>query len=173
MDVRTASPTESSRWSSGFWLGLLVIVLLALAVRVGYVLTVTRHDHHLYDAVFYELEARKLADGQGFVDPYPGRYAGEPEAGHPPLTVLVLTPAAELPGDSQLWMRFTMAALGTVTVLLVGLLGRALAGDRVGLLAAALAAVYANLWMNDGLLMSETLAALTTVGEQHRADRLW
>jgi 4-amino-4-deoxy-L-arabinose transferase-like glycosyltransferase len=164
--------TARSRPSSDFQRALLVIVLLALALRVGYVLTVTRHDHHLYDAVFYELEARKLADGRGFVDPFPGRYSGEPEAGHPPLTVLVLAPAAELPGDSQLWMRLTMAALGTATVLLTGLLGRALAGERTGLLAAAVAAVYPNLWMNDGLLMPETLAALTTVGAVLLAYRL-
>jgi hypothetical protein len=35
-------------------------------------------------------------------------------------------------------------------------------GRRVSLVAAGLAAVYPNLWVNDGLLMSETLAALTT-----------
>jgi len=173
--ARGVSPDVSAneaRRPSRFGRGLLLIVFLALGFRVGYVLTVTRHDHHLYDAIFYELEARKVADGRGFVDPFQGRYAGEPEAGHPPLTVLVLAPAAELGGDSQLWMRFTMAALGTATVLLVGLLGRELAGERAGLLAAAMAAVYANLWMNDGLLMSETLAALTTAGAVLLAYRL-
>ena len=173
--ARAARPnvsTKVARRPSRFWRGLLLIVFLALGFRVGYVLTVARHDHHLYDAVFYELEARQVADGHGFVDPFQGRYAGEPEAGHPPLTVLVLVPAAELGGDAQLWMRFTMAALGTATVLLVGLLGRELAGERAGLLAAAMAAVYANLWMNDGLLMSETLATLTTAGAVLLAYRL-
>jgi 4-amino-4-deoxy-L-arabinose transferase-like glycosyltransferase len=173
--ARAARPnlsTKGARGSSRFGRGLLLIVFLALGLRVGYVLTVTRHDHHLYDAIFYELEARQVANGHGFVDPYAGRYAGEPEAGHPPLTVLALVPAAELGGDVQLWMRFTMAALGTATVLVVGLLGRELAGERVGLLAAAIAAVYPNLWMNDGLLMSETLAALTTAAAVLLAYRL-
>jgi 4-amino-4-deoxy-L-arabinose transferase-like glycosyltransferase len=165
-------PVERPRSSSGFRRALFVIVLLSLALRVGYVLTVTRHDHHLYDAVFYELEARTLADGKGFVNPFPGPNGGQPEAGHPPLTVLVLAPAAVLGGDVRLWMQFTTAGLGAVIVLLVGLLGRDLAGERAGLLAAALAAVYANLWMNDGLVMSETLAALTTVGAVLLAYRL-
>jgi len=171
-DSDVTPPVERPRWSSGFGRALFVIVFLSLALRVGYVLTVTRHDHHLYDAVFYELEARKLADGQGFVNPFPGANPGQPEAGHPPLTVLVLTPAAELGGDVQLWMRFTMAGFGAVMVLLIGLLGRDVAGERAGLLAAAIAAVYANLWMNDGLVMSETLAALTTMGAVLLAYRL-
>ena len=146
-----------------FWRVLLVIVVAGIGLRVGYVLTVTQHDHGFYDAVFYEFEARSVVDGRGFVYPLPSSQADQPAADHPPLTVLALVPAAELPGNSRLWMRFTMVAFGAAVVLLVGLLGRGLAGSRVGLTAAAIAAVYANLWMNDGLLMSETLAALTTV----------
>ena len=146
-----------------FWRVLLLIVLAGIGLRVGYVLTVTQHDHGFYDAAFYEFEARSVADGRGFVYPLPSVQSGRPAADHPPLTVLALVPAAELSGNSRLWMRFTMVALGAAVVLLVGLLGRALAGPRVGLTAAGLAAVYANLWLNDGLLMSETLAALTTV----------
>jgi 4-amino-4-deoxy-L-arabinose transferase-like glycosyltransferase len=45
-------------------------------------------------------------------------------------------------------------------VLVIGLLGRSVAGNRVGLVAAAIAAVYPNLWINDGLVMSEALATL-------------
>ena len=36
-----------------FGRALLLIVFCALALRVGYVLTVTRDDHGFYDAVFY------------------------------------------------------------------------------------------------------------------------
>ena len=43
---------------------------------------------------------------------------------------------------------------------LIGLLGREVGGDRVGLVAAAFAAVYPNLWVNDGLVMAETFTAL-------------
>jgi 4-amino-4-deoxy-L-arabinose transferase-like glycosyltransferase len=45
-------------------------------------------------------------------------------------------------------------------VAVLGLVGRRLAGPRVGLVAAGMAAVYPNLWINDSLVMSETLALL-------------
>jgi 4-amino-4-deoxy-L-arabinose transferase-like glycosyltransferase len=158
------SGRSAAHASASFWRVLLVIVVAGIGLRVGYVLTVTQHDHRFYDQVFYEYEARTIADGRGFVYPLPSVQAGKAAADHPPLTVLALVPAAELGSSSRLWMRFTMVAFGAAVVLLVGLFGRALAGSRVGLIAAALAAVYANLWMNDGLLMSETLATLTTLG---------
>lgn len=149
---------------------LLLLVLGALAFRIGYVLIVTRYDNGFYDATFYELEAKTVAAGRGFVAPLPGQY--HEAADHPPLTVAALVPAAELPGDSQLWMRFTMAGLGSAVVALIGLLGCTIAGERTGLLAAGIAALYPNLWMNDGLIMSETLAALTTVAALLLAYRM-
>jgi 4-amino-4-deoxy-L-arabinose transferase-like glycosyltransferase len=160
------------RASRGFRRVLLIIVLGALAFRVGYVLLVTQFDTGFYDAAFYELEAKSVADGRGFVDPFPGPHVGAEAADHPPLTVLALVPAAELPGDSQLWMRFTMALLGTAVVALIALLGRRVGGERVGLIAAGIAALYPNLWMNDGLIMSETLAALTAAGALLLAYRM-
>jgi len=142
---------------------LLLILVAAAGLRVGYVLSVTQHDTRVYDAAYYELQARALAEGRGFVNPFP-EAPEEEVADHPPLTVFVLAPEAELPGDSQLWMRFTMVAFGLGVVALLALLGRMVAGERVGLLAGAIAAVYPNLWMNDALIMSETLATLTTAG---------
>jgi 4-amino-4-deoxy-L-arabinose transferase-like glycosyltransferase len=150
---------------------LLMILLAALALRVGYVLTVTRSDHHVYDAFYYDSEATTLAAGHGFVNPFAGlggQKAG-PAADHPPLTSIALIPAAKLDqaatwlARDSLAMRFEMALLGVGVVAAIGLLGRCLAGDGVGLLAAAIAAIYPNLWMNDGLVMSETLATLLTV----------
>ena len=44
------------------------------------------------------------------------------------------------------------ALVGTVTVVLVGLLARRVAGERAGLIAAAVAAVYPLLWLADGSL---------------------
>lgn len=62
--------------------------------------------------------------------------------------------------DSILADRLAMAVVGTVVVVVIGLLGRKIAGDRAGLIAAALAAVYAALWLSDGAIMSESLGAL-------------
>ena len=57
-----------------------------------------------------------------------------------------------------------MVVLGAVSVVVIGLLGRAVAGRSVGLVAAALAAVHAGFWVNDGLVMAETLVTLATAG---------
>ena len=160
-DVPTSSRGDAAG-SRRFWAVLGVILVAAVGLRVGYVLTVTRHDHHLYDATFYELEARAVADGRGFVDVF-AKDRDRPAADHPPLTVLVLVPGALIPGASgELAMRLTIAALGVGVVALVALLARRVAGDAVGLLAGGIAAVYPNLWMSDGLLMSETIGSLLT-----------
>ncbi len=63
-------------------------------------------------------------------------------------------------GSHVLAQRLTMTIFGAAVVLVIGLLGRRVAGARAGLLAAVVAALYPNLWINDGLVMSETLATL-------------
>lgn len=132
------------------------------------------------DELFYNAESNYVADGHGFNEPFftfahPGAKA-PPAADHPPLTVLVLTPVAWLSDHAPLDAvihepvhdhvredRYAMALLGTLLVALVGLLGRRVGGDTVGLVAAAIAALSPNIWVNDGLVMSETLTALTVV----------
>jgi 4-amino-4-deoxy-L-arabinose transferase-like glycosyltransferase len=143
-----------------------LIVLAAAGLRVVYVLTVTRHDTHFYDAAYYQLEADSLAHGDGFTDPFakirdPHATPG-PSAEHAPLTSIILVPAALVDDrdTSALLMRFTMVLLGLGTVVLLALLARDIAGDTAGLIAAGIAALYPNLWMNDGLIMSESLCIL-------------
>lgn len=150
-----------------FAAALALVALAAAAGRVAYVLTVTRHDRGLYDAAFYELAARRLVEGGGFTNPYPFAADPGPAADHPPLTQVVLVPAAWPGGGDEpirLRMRFTMVLLGTATVVVVGLVGRAVRDEQTGLVAAGIAAVNPSLWMNDGLIMSETPATLTAAG---------
>ncbi len=140
--------------------GLLAVVLLAALVRVGYVVAAKRNDQPAGDAIFYSLEATELVHGHGFVEPF----KSTPAADHPPLIALSLAPAAWLFDDSVYAMRFTNVVLGTLTVLGIALLARRLVGHTAGIAAGAIAALYPGLWINDGLLMGETLAALATVG---------
>lgn len=172
-----------------FLVTLLVILGVAAVVRGAFVLGSARYDERFYDAAYYELQARTVAEGRGYVDPFAGltargRANGEargagPSAEHPPLTVFALVPVAWV-GDrlgvadetSQLAMRFEIALVGLGVVFLIGLLGREVAGDRVGLVAAGIAAVYPYLWVNDGLIMSEALAAAAVVAALLLALRL-
>ncbi|MGH8983464.1 MAG: ArnT family glycosyltransferase [Acidimicrobiia bacterium] len=155
-----------------FVVALLVIAGVAFVGRATYILTVTRHETGFYDRVYYQGSAERLAAGEWFK--FPPSF-GDPDledALHPPLTALVLTPAARVTADSDLAMRFTVALAGVGVVLLAGLIGREVAGSRVGLVAAGLAAVYPNLWMNDGLIMAETFATLATAATVFFAYRL-
>lgn len=174
METLTTSPSappSAERHASPsrrFLVALAAVLAVAFAVRAGFVMVSARHDDGFYDAAWYELVADGVARGDGFVDPFarihdPSATPG-PTAQHPPLTSLVLVPVAWVTGESRLAMRFTMVVLGTVTVALIGLLARRLAGEAAGLVAAGIAAVYPYLWVNDGLIMSETISALLVVG---------
>jgi 4-amino-4-deoxy-L-arabinose transferase-like glycosyltransferase len=151
-----------------FWRILLLIALVALAVRVTYVMVEKRDGAIVGDQLFYNAEANRIADGDWFIEPFnprrdePGQpLVGEdPAADHPPLTVIVVAPVSFLTDKSELAQRLVMSVLGVGVVITIGVLGRELAANRVGWIAAGIAAVYPYLWVNDGLIMSETLAAL-------------
>ncbi len=148
-----------------FWAVLGLIIIAALGVRIVFVITVAQNDTAFYDAAYYQLQADANADGKWFTNPFPFVANPGPAADHPPLTAIALTPIAAIwRHDNLMEMRFFMAALGGGVVLVIGLLGRRVGGDRVGWLAAAVAAIYPYLWVNDGLIMSETLAAGLTAG---------
>ena len=136
---------------------LLAVVLAATAFRLAYVVGAKAHEPPLGDQIYYSAQARVLANGGGFDDPF---RPGEPAADHAPLTALLLavpTFPVRQAEDVVLVQRLFMALLGGVAVGLMGLLGRAVTGDRrVGLLTAGITALSANFWMNDGLVMSET-----------------
>ena len=160
VDPDEAAPNVGGSMQAGrFYRSLAGVVAFGLAFRVGYVLLVTRHENKaFYDAYWYAYTAEELKSGHFFT------LGHSPTAAHPPLTSLILGAvnlvAGFNPGATA--MRLTMAFLGAAVVLCVGLLGRSIAGPWVGLTAAALAAVYPNMWMPSGILMSETPAMLVT-----------
>ena len=83
-----------------------------------------------------------------------------PTAAHPPLYPTVLAGLSLLGGDGVLAQRALGAFLGGVTIVLVALIGRRVGGDRVGLVAAAVAALHPVLVGADGAPMSESLYGL-------------
>jgi len=151
-----------------FWRTLLGIAVVALALRVAYVAFAKTNQPIHGDQLFYNAEANRLGRGDGFLEPFDPealsrgeiREGTDPAADHPPLTVIVLAPVSFVTRQALIPQRLTMAVLGTAAVIVIGLLGRQLAGDHAGWIAAGIAAVYPNLWVNDGLIMSETLATL-------------
>jgi 4-amino-4-deoxy-L-arabinose transferase-like glycosyltransferase len=143
----------------GFPRWLAAIAAGGLAARLVYVLVLTPDLRGHGDASYYHDLGARLADGSGFVDP--GN--GTPTALHPPLFPLVLALAAKLGLDSYLAQRVVVTLLGTATIVVVGLVGRRVAGDRAGLIAAGVAAAAPVLISADGAVMSETLLGLLVI----------
>jgi 4-amino-4-deoxy-L-arabinose transferase-like glycosyltransferase len=144
--------------------GLVAIAAVALLVRVTYVLVT--NDMHLFgDARAYHHLASYIADGDGFVRSKHLEATGKalPTAEKPPMFALWLAFLDVVGLSSYLAQRVVMAVLGTGTVILVGLLGRRIAGTTVGWVAAGIAAVYPPLFLADGALMPETLYGFLVV----------
>jgi 4-amino-4-deoxy-L-arabinose transferase-like glycosyltransferase len=138
-----------------------MIGLVALVVRAVYVVAVARHRALIGDAETYQLLARTVSDAQGYVRPRELLNGiNIPTAEFPPIYPLMLAALNLVGFTAPTWHRLFGAFLGAITVLLIGMLGRAVGGDRVGLVAAALAAVYPQLIVFDGSIGSEVLAAL-------------
>ena len=154
--------------------GLAAVTALGLGVRVAYVLFWKRHAQFSGDAFYYHEAANLLAQGHGFVGPYYWlRHLVSQSADHPPLYIVALAVPSVLGATSTLAHQLTSCLIGAATVAAVGLAGRELAGPPAGLLAALVAALSPTLWVNDGVLMSESLVQLTVALVILAAYRWW
>jgi hypothetical protein len=161
----------------GFPARLLLLVALALAVRW---IAVFAHygdlPLELDDNYAYHTQAKLLLDHGGFYEPFVwkdsveagGPEVFEPSAGHPPGYVLYLAAFGLVGLDSPTANRLASGLAGAAAVALIGIVARWVGrraglgegvADRAGLIAAFLAAIYPNLWVNDALILSESVAA--------------
>jgi MYXO-CTERM domain-containing protein len=175
-DVAEAEPTPPAAVSDARWFrpALAIVVLGALAVRVAYVFAYRRDFDPGGDAFFYHAGANLLAEGKGFISPQfytvgIHRQAAE----HPPLYLVWLAIPSVLGMKSVLTHLLWSCVLGAGTVWLVGLLGREVAGARVGIIAAVVAALYPNICAPDGQLQAETMSMFLTVAIVLLAYRYW
>lgn len=146
--------------SRRFAVALGAIVAAGIAVRVAHTLLVAPWPPGFFnDEAYYKAVAELVARGAGFVRP--GEFFGQgisiPTAERPPLYPLALAGLVKLGLGGPDGMRLLGALSGGAVIALLGLLGRRLAGDRAGLIAAALAAAYPTLIAADGALMTESL----------------
>ena len=151
---------REARW---FAWALAAVAVVALAIRLIYIFVERRDLEFSGDAFFYHQGANLLAEGKGFISPYAYQTGREVQAAdHPPLYIVFLAIPSVLRMTSTLTHLLWSALLGTGTVVFVGLVGRAVAGARAGIIAALVAAVYPSMWAPDGALEAETLAMFTT-----------
>ena len=156
--------------------GLAAITAMSFIWRVTYVVTHVGRVKLAGDAFYYHWQANDLARGRWFVDPVQLRFYGRitPSAFHPPAYVSYLAAVSRFIGESELTHRLASTVLGAATVFAVGFCARQLFGcDAAGWLAAAFAGVYAHLWINDEMLMSESMAQLWTIAMLLAVFRFW
>ena len=132
-----------------------LLVGLGAAIRIVYVLTKWNRPLGLNDSLYYSGQAYQLAHGTLFRE----LFVNQPGAEHGPLTSLLMAPVS-FGDDYARWQRLVTLACGIALVWLLGKLGTRLAGPAVGICAVGVAAVAPNLWMNDGLVMSESISML-------------
>ncbi len=148
---------------------LAAIALVAFAVRVAYAL-IADVPSGFGDDVWFNAVANGLVHGRGFSDPFSSLVGGHVEFGtagtpivtafHPPLFPALLAIPSAVGLDSFTAHQIVSCALGAATVLVIGLTGRELAGERAGLAAAAIGAVFLPFVTREALLMSESLYGL-------------
>jgi 4-amino-4-deoxy-L-arabinose transferase-like glycosyltransferase len=135
-----------------FWRWLSLIAATGLGLRL-LVVVLSRHERVTGDGYEWSAQANLNAAGHLFVSPF----TGHPDALRPPGWAIVLTVWAWLGQHSWFSQQILACVIGTATVLLVGLCGRQLTGDRAGLVAAGIAAGYAAMWLYERALLSEVL----------------
>ena len=129
---------------------LLLILLAALVLRVGFVLT--REDRFYFpDSIEYSTIASNVLAGRGFILSDDRVIPATP--GYPAFMAAVFA----FSNDSLLAVRLVQAVLGALSCWLVFELGRRLFDEKAGLWAAAIAGVYPFLIFYTGLALTETL----------------
>lgn len=135
---------EDANPRDAFAPALAVIAMIALAGRLLF-LYGSRHWVLRGDGYAYRIEAARLLEGQ-VQGPL-----------HPPAWTFLVAVPPGLGFDGRIHQQVFTALIGVATVVMIGLAGRYVFGRRVGLIAAAIAAVYPNMWIYEREILSEPL----------------
>jgi 4-amino-4-deoxy-L-arabinose transferase-like glycosyltransferase len=151
-------------------------VALGVALRAAQTLLVAPWPPGIFnDEAYYATLAQLVANGEGFVRPaeFYRDHVSLPTAERAPLFTALVAGLYKLGlagGDGRLIGLLT----GGGTIAALGFLGRRLAGDRAGLLAAGVAALYPTLIAADGAMMTESaygvFAALSLLAAYRLVD---
>jgi 4-amino-4-deoxy-L-arabinose transferase-like glycosyltransferase len=138
-----------------FYIGLIAIAVAASIFGLAYAVGMRNADI-APDGHFYFFAAGTVRQGNGIRNVL----NGQPTALHPPLWTLVLTLPRWFGQASVFNAQVFSVFIGVATVVVIGLAGRRIGSERVGLIAAALAALYPGFWIYEQALLSETLLLL-------------
>jgi len=111
------------------------------------------------DVLFVEQQGELIADGQWYKSGFEWWAFGlvNDSASRPPLFPLLIGLISKLGIRSDDAQRGIVAALSVVSIVLIGLVARRLAGDRAAVIAGFVAALHPLMWIGDIMMMSEAL----------------
>jgi 4-amino-4-deoxy-L-arabinose transferase-like glycosyltransferase len=166
--VTAVAATRPRAWAAGLperHGGRVVLIALAVIVVIGLALRVESALEPLdvrpgTDSAVYASVAEQLYENQRFA--LPG--AASPYDWSPGAPLFYAAVYYATGGVHPGAVRLVVALLGALTIVLVYLIGRRLAGPLAGLAGAALFAIYPVTIFFTGKLMSEPLATLTLAG---------
>lgn len=174
--------TTQLRWSAAFWTPWLLF-LVALVVRLAFVLFYEQFPALQADDAIYDSVAVDLASGRGFIERTVSStgVVDEPLIRIGPTYPAFLAILYFLFGHSLTVVRVVQAVLGATTVLLVFRSARAAFGEPVALMAGALTALHPALIIYTGMILTETLFAFLLtlsvwamiVAAKHRSPLTW
>lgn len=134
-------------------------VLVGAVIRIAYLASKWNEPLLLNDSLYYSDQAAQLVNGRFFRE----FLSDQPGAEHGPLTPLLLAPFSWM--DPWVpWQRLGTMLFGLAVVVVIARLGWLLGGHRVALMSGLLAGAYPNLWVSDGLVMSESVSVCVLCG---------
>jgi len=149
--VRNAWSQRELRW-------LLAILLVATIVRAAWVLYAAREPQEFHDPLFYKFYAKQIADGNGYrlLDGQPVAYF---PIGYPGTLGLVfaLLKHSIIPDNLVMATAWFNVVLSVATIGVLYGLGKRLFDSTVGLIAAAIFALFPNIVYHTAVPLTETL----------------
>ncbi|HEX4865842.1 MAG TPA: glycosyltransferase family 39 protein, partial [Acidimicrobiales bacterium] len=147
---------------------------VGLAIRLASVL-LKPHLAPGGDPLEYVGQANLLVEGKGWIEPLIYGHSGAhvQTAKLPPLFTLVMAMCSLVGFKSFFAHRVWSAIVGSLAVPVAAGLGKEVGGRKVAVLAAFGIAVYPNMWMSNGLAMSETISPILVMLALWAAYRMW
>ncbi len=131
---------------------LIVVFCFALIVRVTYNFTVADGYYPLHDSLTYQNIAFHLVQQHCYC-----LYSHLPTVDRAPLWPFLIAVIDRLIGPQDILVRLFLCLVGSGTCALLYLFARDLFGERIGIFAGIVGALYPFLYVYDGLLYSESL----------------
>ncbi len=133
---------------------MVVLFLLALGLRVAFVLAVHRESLGFNDTLFYHVSATLMADGHGYSD-----FNGAPTARWPPAYTFLLSIVYRVFGPDYLGGELFNAVIGAAAVPLLMLIALRVFGRREAIAAGVILALFPAQILYTEVLLAETLYA--------------